>query len=163
MTCSEINRCTASAHWLARLGICVTLLAGAPQASLAGPACTFNSETPVSFGTYDVFAGLPNNNGVGNLVIKCTGGGGSFVVTLSTGQSNNYMSRHMRSGNSLLNYNLYTSAARTVVWGNGSGGSSMVSVSKNSTQMLSIFGHIPARQDAVVGVYTDNITATAHF
>jgi spore coat protein U-like protein len=163
MTCSEINRRTASAHWQARLGLCVTLLAGAPQATLAGPACTFTSEAPVSFGTYDVFAEHPNNNGVGNLVIRCSGGNGPFVVTLSTGQSNNYVSRLMRSGSNALNYNLYTSTARTVIWGNGSGGSSTVSVSKNNTWTLSIFGHIPAGQDAAVGIYTDNINVTVYF
>jgi len=160
---SVISPRTASAHWLARLGMCVTLLAGTPQASLAGPACAFTSETPVSFGVYDVFTALPNNNGVGSIVIKCTGGGGPYDVTLSTGQSNNYVSRLMRSGNYLLNYNLYTSTARTIVWGNGSGGSSRVSVPKNSTQTLSIFGHIPARQDVAVGVYSDNIHVTVHF
>jgi spore coat protein U-like protein len=163
MTRSAVTRPPATANWQARLGICVSLLAAVPLISHAAPACSFVSETPVSFGVYDVFSAAPNNNGVGNLVIRCSGGGGPFAVTLSTGQSNSYVSRLMRSGSNQLTYNLYISAARTVVWGNGSGGSSPVSVAKNRTDTLSIFGHIPAGQDAAVGFYTDNINATVSF
>jgi spore coat protein U-like protein len=69
----------------------------------------------------------------------------------------------MKSGGNILNYNLYTSAARIVVWGDGSGGSSTMSVNRNNTTTLSVFGQIPAGQDAAVGAYTDNITTTISF
>jgi spore coat protein U-like protein len=154
----------ARAFSLARLGAGAALLAAVSQPSLAAPSCTFTSVTAVSFGNYDVFATLPNNNGVGSLTIRCIGGGGpSFVVTLSTGQSNSYASRVMKSGVNPLNYNLYTSAARTVVWGDGTGGSSAGTAPANGTTALSVFGQIPAGQDAAVGTYTDSITATVNF
>lgn len=132
--------------------------------AFAAPSCAFNSVTGVSFGAYDVFAATPNNNGVGRLSIHCQGGGGpTFVVSLSTGQSNSYASRVMKSGGNLLNYNLYTSAGRTVVWGNGTGGSGTRSINPNTDVTLSVFGQIPAAQDAQVGVYTDSIVATVNF
>lgn len=134
------------------------------QATLAAPSCTFTTITAVGFGAYSVFATLPNNNGVGSLAIRCVGGGGpSFAVTLSTGQSNSYASRVMKSGVNQLNYNLYTSSARTTVWGDGTGGSSTLAATANSTTTLSVFGQIPAGQDATVGTYADSITATVTF
>lgn len=143
-----------SAMWLAVLS----------QPLFAAPSCSFNSASAVSFGSYNVFDAFPNNNGVGSIRIRCVGGGGpTFVVTLSTGQSNSYAMRVMNSGVNKLNYNLYTSTARGVIWGNGSGGSSVMSVSRNATTTLSIFGQIPAGQDASVGVYSDTIVTTVNF
>jgi spore coat protein U-like protein len=69
----------------------------------------------------------------------------------------------MKSGANLLNYNLYTSAARNVVWGDGTGGSNTMSATANGSTTLNIFGQIPASQDAAVGTYTDSITATVNF
>jgi spore coat protein U-like protein len=94
--------------------------------------------------------------------IKCSGGANS-VISLSAGQSNNYASRVMRSGVNSLNYNLYTSAARDLVWGDGSGGSTVISTGKNAGITLNIFGQIPAGQDAATGVYIDNISVTINF
>lgn len=134
------------------------------QTAFAAPTCTFRSSAVVSFGSYNVFATLPNNNGVGSLTIRCLGGGGpTFNVTLSSGQSNSYASRVMMSGINTLNYNLYTSTARTVIWGDGTGGSSVMTVRRNSTTTLNVFGQIPAGQDAAVGIYTDSIITTVIF
>lgn len=140
----------------------VALLAFSSR-SVAAPSCTFTTVTSVSFGAYNVFTSLPNNNGIGSITIRCKGGGGSKIVMLSTGQSNSYASRVMTSGANQLNYNLYTSAARNVVWGDGTGGSSTLSAAANRSTTLDIFGRIPASQDAAVGTYTDSITATVNF
>jgi spore coat protein U-like protein len=149
--------------WLARLGLCAALLAGVgmPPLSMAAPSCTFSSVTAVSFGTYDVFVTTPNNNGIGSLKILCSAGIPA-LVTLSSGQSHSYVSRVMKSGGNALNYNLYTSAARTVVWGDGTGGSATVAI-RNSATTLNVFGKIPAAQDANVGLYSDNIVTTVNF
>ena len=148
-----------------RLMLLGAIAAGAglvAQTALAAPACSFTSVTSVNFGAYDVFSAVADNS-VGSLRILCSGGGGPFTVTLSTGWSNSYASRIMRSGTNQLNYNLYTDAARTVVWGNGSGTSSIQTVARNRTTTLNVYGQIPAGQDAVVGNYTDTILATVTF
>lgn len=135
----------------------------APQ-TLAAPSCAFSSTAPVAFGSYDVFATAANSNGVGRVSIQCQGGGpSSFVVRLSTGQSLSYVSRVMKSGTDVLNYNLYTTNARTVIWGDGTGGSSTQTVGRNTTKTLCIFGSIPAGQDVAVGVYVDSVTASVTF
>jgi len=145
---------TATAAWFAVL----------PQLSFAASSTCTISATPVNFGAYSVFSTFPNNNSGGGVTVVCNNdSGGSFEVTLSTGLSNSYASRVMQSGANPLNYNLYTSAARTAVWGDGTGGSNTMMAAKNSTTMLNIFGQIPAGQDATVGTYTDSITVTVNF
>jgi spore coat protein U-like protein len=134
-----------------------------PITSFAETRCAITSIASVDFGAYDVFSSFPNNNGVGSITIDCKGGGANILVGLSSGQSSNYVSRLMRSGENSMKYNLYTSAARNVVWGDGTGGSSTMMINKNSTTTLSVFGQIPAEQDAAVGFYTDSITTIINF
>jgi spore coat protein U-like protein len=69
----------------------------------------------------------------------------------------------MKNGSNSLNYNLYTNAARTVVWGNDKGSSSTMSASRNSITILSVFGLIPDGEDVAFGIFTDSITATVNF
>lgn len=157
-----LARRTRRAVRLALLGAIVSGTGFMAQTSLAAPACFFSSVSSVNFGAYNVFSTVADNS-VGSLRIRCRGGGGSFAVTLSTGWSNSYTSRIMRSGANQLNYNLYTDSARTVVWGNGSGSSSFQAVTGNSTTTLTVYGQIPAGQDAAVGNYTDTIIATVTF
>ena len=52
---------------------------------------------------------------------------------------------------------------RTYIWGDGTGGSSTMSVTKNSTSTLSVFGQVPSGQDAATGTYTDNINIIIYF
>ena len=151
-------------YWIRLLlGAGLALGALMPQVAMAEPACWFRFVTSISFGAYNVYATGANNNGVGSLTIRCQNSHRSFAVTLSTGQSNSYAQRVMKSGANVLNYNLYTSTARTTIWGDASDGSSSLSVSGNSTTSLNVFGQIPAGQDAAVGNYTDTIIATVNF
>jgi spore coat protein U-like protein len=130
----------------------------------AWASCSFISVTDVGFGTYNVFDALPNTSGVGSITIKCQGGPGyAYDITLSTGQSHSFASRLMKSGANSLSYNIYTSATRSIVWGDGTAGSSTQSAYKNNTTTLSLFGQIPAGQDVANGIYTDNLIATVIF
>lgn len=134
------------------------------SASFADTSCSFGAVSAVSFGAYDVFSSMPNNNGVGSMSIDCKGAGNdTFEVTLSAGQSQNYAARLMKSGSNKLNYNLYTGADRSVVWGDGSGGSQVMRMVKNKPVTLTVFGQIPAGQDAAVGMYTDTIVVMVNF
>jgi spore coat protein U-like protein len=140
------------------------LLAALSLPAFAAGKCHFDSQTGVGFGEYSIFSAVPNDSGVGSISINCNGGQRhSVVVTLSAGHSNSYAARILSSGRNSLNYNLYTSAARTVVWGDGSGGSREMTVDGNKTTTLDVFGQIPAGQDAGVGNYTDTILVTVNF
>lgn len=149
-------------------GICVTIstlcLAFLTQSAVAETSCAFNGVVSVNFGKYAVFSLAANNNGVGSLSVHCQGGGSpTYSIMLGAGQSQSYLSRVMESGGNVLNYNLYTNATRVHVWGDGTGGSRVIAVVRNSHTTLSIFGQIPAGQDVRTGVYTDSIIATINF
>lgn len=136
--------------------------------------CTI-STTGVAFGVYD--AALPGpTDATGDLRVRCThvaGGAArtSYTIALSAGNSGNFTQRRLRAGTAVLNYNLFDSATRTRIWGNGTGGSVLVSGSllvnpgKFSVNELAhpIYGRIPARQSADTGSYSDTIMVTLTF
>jgi len=158
---AKSRRATWSAEFAGMLGF--FLIGFSP---FGDAACTITS-TSVAFGAYNVFSApaAPNDTGVGTLRIDCRGGGAAtnFPVALSTGQGGSYATRVMNSGANLLNYNLYTSIARSTVWGDGTGGSVAPTVRRNRTTTLSVYGRIPGGQDAAVGNYADTIIATVTF
>jgi spore coat protein U-like protein len=73
----------------------------------------------------------------------------------------------MVSGADQLFYNLYLDAARTIIWGDGTGGtqSFFIGNPQGNNQDLSVpmFGRIPASQNVKVGAYTDTVTVTLSF
>jgi len=156
----------SSRYWLGQgratlSGVMILLGLGLPRPAPA--ACQFTSVSAVNFGAYNVFSRSPNNDGVGSLGIKCQGGGKAATVMLSSGQSQNYAFRTLRSGAHLLVYNLYTNASRTMVWGDGSAGTRTMEAGKNTITVLDIFGSLPEGQDPAVGDYTDNLVVTVNF
>jgi spore coat protein U-like protein len=130
--------------------------------ALAAPHCTV-SATAINFGSYDVFDSSPNDDGHGTIQVNCKGSAASIPVALSPGQSNTYALREMDNGTDTLTYNLYIDPARTMIWGDGTGGSSVTTLGGKSDTTLQIYGRIPAMQDATVGNYSDNITITVIF
>ena len=140
----------------------LTLFGCLVSGAAAQASCKINGVSDVDFGDYDVFALGANTDGVGNLTIRCTGGS-SAAIALSRGLSNNFAPRTLRYGSRVINYNLYTSAARNVVWGDGTGGTSKMYITKNQTGDLDVFGSIPAGQDAAVGSYVDTIIVSIDF
>ena len=75
--------------------------------------CVVNSPG-VNFGSYDVFSNLSLDS-TGNVSVVCDVST-PYSISLSPG-GGSYVSRAMASGGHSLNYNLYTDATRTVVWG----------------------------------------------
>jgi spore coat protein U-like protein len=129
----------------------------------AADKCSFSIVAGVDFGSYNVFQETANDFGVGTIDVSCDKKNKKFTVSLSTGQSNTFTNRVMNSGTNLLQYNLFTSAARNVVWGDGTGGSQNIFVNDKNTYQLDIFGLINPLQDVSVGYYSDFITVSIEF
>jgi spore coat protein U-like protein len=123
------------------------------------------STTPVSFGTYNVFATSPTDS-TGTITYNCNGGARFILITISRGGSPTFAPRRMLKGAEQLPYNLYRNASRTIVWGDGTGGSSLhLDVDPPNHQHISVpvFGRIPAGQDVEAGAYTDTVTVTINY
>ena len=145
--------------------------ASAAQAncSSAGACMCSVSLTSIAFGSYNPYSPSPTDT-VGTMSISCSSpdpANSTMSIALGPGGSGNINARMMQSGVHPLYYNLYSNVARTVVWGDDSGGGSSVAANFPATSRgsikLSIYGRIPAEQNAWVGVYHDTVTVTVSY
>lgn len=128
-------------------------------------ACTVTA-TAVAFGTYTP---LTTNTSTGTISVSCTlvVGSSTATATLSSGMSGTFTARTMSNGSGgTLSYNLYTTAADNVVWGDGSGGSQPQTLTINGlgnvTVNATVYGLMPS-QDPHPGSYSDTITVSVNY
>ena len=138
------------------------LLASSP----AFGACTA-STTAVSFGTYDTLSPA-NDDSTGSVSAVCDAGERNLVASINGGSSGSIAARTLRNGPTILNYNLYTTAGRNIVWGDGITGSTVTLNFVNSAGGVrrynsTVYGRIPALQPVGAGLYTDTVTVTITF
>ena len=168
----ETVRGRGDGHLLA--GCACALLLLLPQPGRAADCSA--SATSVVFGVYDASLTTPTDS-TGDLVVSCTYTPSGertvlYTVGLSSGNGTTAAQRWLASGSASLYYNLYIDAARLVIWGDGTAGSTLVSGSLkpgpgvgNSTRTneYTVYGRIPARQDVDAGDYSDTIVFTLTF
>lgn len=135
------------------LGVGLALVSGSPWA-----ACSI-STSGIAFGRYDPFLNQ-NVDSAANINVTCDETT-AYTISLSTG-SGTYETRVMTSGMHHLLYNLYLNASLTTVWGDGTGQSGTLSDTQ-SVANYTVYGRIPAGQNAHVGVYSDTIVITLTF
>jgi len=138
----------------------VTLLS-----SPADAICSM-STTSIVFGAYDVLSAAPHDT-TGSLIYRCANRDHNIMISLDRGGAPAFAARRMLNGSQQLFYNLYLDAARTVTWGDGTGGTQAYLLRNpqpnNRDIIVPIYGRIPARQDVGVGVYSNTITATLNY
>ncbi len=152
------TRCSAAgAAKLLRAALPTALLLATPLPAWAA-TCDVSADG-VSFGNYDIFS-EQSLDGAGSISVTCDVSA-TYSIALSPG-GGSYGARRMSFGPQTLDYNLYDNATRSVIWGDGSAGTAVVS----NTAMVAthtVYGRIPARQNVHVGNYTDSITVTLTF
>lgn len=154
------------------IGLAV-LLGAASSLLHAAVTCTVTA-TPVQFGTYDPLSASALLS-TGTVVATCSLRAALFAQatltsSFTTGASGGYSSRTMKLGVNSLRYNLYLDAAHTRIAGDGTGGSSTGSATLNLTFLNptqtwteTIYGSMPASQDAAAGTYADTIMVTIDY
>ena len=123
--------------------------------------------TPLDFGIYNPGSTAPLDV-AGNIDVRCMRGPGSFFVTISPGVNGGFFPRQLASGPYLMQYNLYADPARSLIWGDGTGGTSVNSGSKPSAGRpvefsFPVYGRIFPRQSVGAGVYADSLLVTVVF
>ncbi len=121
--------------------------------------------TSLAFGAYSPANASAAQSNV-QVTAYCTGGllGATlppFTLAMSAG-GGSFTQRKMAAGGATLKYQIYTSAADTTVWGDGTGATSTVAGGNNgvSSQTITGYGVIPVSQYVTPGSYTDTITVT---
>jgi spore coat protein U-like protein len=132
----------------------------------AGNCQWIAAPTNLNFGNYSVFSPGPLTANSA-FTVMCTPNQ-TLTLKLNDGaNSASYTPRSMKvgaPGTALLNYNLYTDAGLTQIWGDGTGGTTYYEQynsspgNKNFSDL--IYGQLPAAADAPAGTYQDIITAT---
>jgi spore coat protein U-like protein len=145
MALTATNTFNVTANIVAACTVTATNLGFGPY-SPSGATAVTNTSTINTFCTVGTPYTLSLNVGTG---------GGSFTTT-----------RKMANGASLMNYNLYTSAALTTVWGDGT--NSTATVGGTGTGLLTaapstVYGSIPVGQDLPTGNYTSTIIVTVTY
>ena len=134
------------------------LLAGALCPILVQAGCALNA-VGLNFGAYDIFD-TQDTSITTHIGVTCDTDT-SFEISLSAG-TGTFAGRTLLSGANILSYNLYIDPAHLTIWGDGSPGTATVSGSGTSRN-FTVYGRIPARQNAFVGSYSDTITVTITF
>jgi spore coat protein U-like protein len=144
----------------------LVLLAAVAMPPMAQASCSLSAAS-ISFGNYDVFS--PNHlDSIGQLVFRCAPNDNNVAISLSRGGSPSFSPRRLVNVGSFINYNLYLDAARSVVWGDGSGGTQTYFISNpkpnNADIAVPVYGRISAGQSAAAfGNYSDTITAIINY
>lgn len=158
--------------------ILLACCACAPAAPAGATVSCGVTTSGVAFGGYDVFSGTDLDR-TGTLTVKCDlladpAQDVPYTLSLSAGGSGSYSGRAMTNlmiSTEKMKYNLYTTSARNVVWGDGTGGSitqggtipTLSSGSPSQSQDWSVYGRITAGQDVAVGNYLDTVVVTVSF
>ena len=140
-------------------------------ATQAGAATCSVTAVSLAFGNYNTFQGAHTDT-TGNVAVTCSGKAGEVVaysVALSAGRGVFSVRRMNTAAGFLLNYNIYTNAARTLVWGDGSSGTLVVNdaytlAAPTTTRNYPVYGRaFSSQKAAAVGAYTDAIVVTLNF
>ena len=147
-------------------GAIVAFVALASTTTLARAAVICEIAAPsIDFGTFDGEAVEVEET----IAVTCTGSGNNQDVTVdvSQGSSGNFSIRRMVGPQSqALDYNLYTTEAHAVVWGNGTGGTfhffDMLDFRTEHTHVieLRVYGLLRSQPVPEGGRYIDTITVT---
>jgi spore coat protein U-like protein len=149
----------------------------APDAALAATAsstmsvtatvtanCTV-STSALAFGNVNTISGS-NVDSTGGLTITCTNGTAwSASSGVGSGSGASYASRRMTFGANLLTYNIYTTVARTTVWGNGTAGTATINgTGSGVAQAVTVYGRVGLGQTSVpAGAYADTVAVTVTY
>ena len=155
-----------------------TALAAAGSAGAATATTTFGvtatvlktcsvAANPLGFGNYTPGAGALAANTTVN--VKCTKGT-TFTVGLNGGTTTGgtISQRLMSNGTDTLQYNLYTTAGFTTLFGDGTTGSTMPGTGTGiaTAVAVTVFGSLPdnaTNQNVSTGAYSDTINVTVTY
>ena len=153
---------TRAGRAVVRAALTVLFLVIAAGPASAAYTCTYTTSS-IAFG---LFTGAAVTT-TGTFTITCTGSGTSTLrITLAAGGSGTFAQRRLTMGANILNYNLYTTAANTTIWGDGTSGTSYLNPANSNgltapgITTLVVHGLIPAQALPAAGTYTDTIMAT---
>lgn len=125
-------------------------------------SCQINTATDLDFGTVSGFITAPVNQT--SLVTLTCVGGTPWRAGLNDGLNPSGTTRRMTDGaGNFVNYELYRDSARTQRFGIAGGTGAVTGSGTGSSQGVTVYGRVPAPQNATPGNYADTITVTVSY
>jgi spore coat protein U-like protein len=125
-------------------------------------SCVINSASTLNFGNSGVL--VANVDNTSTLQVQCTNTTPySIGLDAGTGSGATVAVRRMTNGGNTINYSLYTTAARTIVWGNTVGTDTVAGTGNGTAQSYTVYGRVPAQATPAAATYTDTITVTVTY
>lgn len=128
--------------------------------------CSITNAVGPAFGGYDTLSAAPLDS-TGYVSFRCeqVGPFDTIVIELNRGRGNSFSPRQMMWRGERLAYNLYLDAARTLIWGDGSRGTSRYQARplEGRTESIPIHARIPPRQPVRPGPYSDHVVLTIQY
>lgn len=130
-----------------------------PVTGSISPVCSV-STTALAFGSYVPTAA---SLGTGTVTVTCTNTA-PYQISLSGGANADVTTRRMAFGAERLSYMLYSNAARTTLWGDGTTfGGKVSATGTGGAQVRTVYGTIPAGQSPTPGIYSDTVLVTVEY
>lgn len=120
--------------------------------------CTVSPQN-LSFGLYDPLSNSTSDT-VATITVDCDAET-AFEIALGPG-AGSYAARTMAGGADTMAYNLYVDPQRTLVWGDGTGGSGTVGA-VSAQAAFTVYARAPARQNLRPGIYADIVSVTVTY
>ena len=117
----------------------------------------------LAFGNYTAQSGSPL---LGTTLLRATcTPNTTYNVGLNEGTSPGATvnQRRMVSGANVLNYQLYSDASRSTIWGNTTGTDTVTGVGTGTAQDHTVYGTVPAAQVVPAAEYSDTITVRIYY
>jgi len=89
-----------------------------------------------------------------------------YNIGLDAGSNGGTVATRLMKGwpsNETIGYSLYTTAGRSVVWGNTVGTDTVAGTGNGASQGYPIYGRVPAQTTPAAGNYTDTVTVTVTY
>jgi spore coat protein U-like protein len=153
------------------LVVLALVLPGSP-ALAAGESCTVTA-TPLAFGNFAPLSGTVLDV-TSTITVTCVCPvlclGIDYTVAVSTGGSGTFSPRQMSGGVPTLPYNGYIAAARTTIWGDGTGSTGTQrrcrlagAIGGTWVEPITFYGRIPVSMAAIPGSYSDTLNVTVTY
>ena len=118
--------------------------------------CSISADN-MNFGSQTALSSLVD--ATSNITVVCSVGT-AYTVSLDQGDNG---TRFMSDGSDTVDYELYLDAGRTTAWGEDIGVDTVGGTGNGASQVLPVYGRVPAQATPDPATYTDQITATVAF
>ena len=127
--------------------------------------CTVLTADALNFGGNVSASFVSPINAQSNLEVTCAANT-PYWITLDGGanKGGSVINRRLKSGDTLLDYGLYTDSARSTPWGDGTAGAKVSGVGSGQPQTIPVYGQL-MKPDAVPapGSYFDSVVVTVTY